>query len=49
MGASRAVSRALDAGSIAPRVIPSETMFMLMLVHLQARIDELDKAREQRE
>jgi hypothetical protein len=28
-----------DAGSIVPRVIPSETMFMLMLVHLQAKIN----------
>ena len=32
-----------DAGSIVPRVIPSETMFMLMLVHLQAKINELDE------
>lgn len=30
-----------DAGSIVPRVIPSETMFMLMLIHLQTRVDEL--------
>jgi len=32
-----------DAGSIVPRPIPSETMFMLMLVHLQTRIDELEQ------
>jgi hypothetical protein len=32
-----------DAGSIVPRVIPSETMFMLMLVHLKARVDELEQ------
>jgi hypothetical protein len=32
-----------------PRVIPSETMFMLMLVHLEAKVDELDRAREQEE
>ncbi len=31
-----------DAGSIVPRPIPSETMFMLMLVHLKARVDELE-------
>ena len=30
-----------DAGSIVPRVIPSETMFMLMLIHLKAKINEL--------
>ena len=35
-----------DAGSIVPRVIPSETMFMLMLVHLKARVDELEEKRE---
>jgi len=32
-----------DAGSIVPRPIPSETMFMLMLVHLKARVDELEE------
>jgi len=32
-----------DAGSIVPRVIPSETMFMLMLVHLKAKINDLDE------
>jgi len=31
-----------DAGSIVPRPLPSETMFMLMLVHLKARINELE-------
>jgi|GEM_PF-3271185 len=31
-----------DAGSIVPRVIPSETTFMLMLIHLKAKIDELE-------
>jgi hypothetical protein len=31
-----------DAGSIVPRPLPSETMFMLMLVHLKARVDELE-------
>jgi hypothetical protein len=31
-----------DAGSIVPRVIPSETMFMLMLIHLKAKINELE-------
>jgi len=32
-----------DAGSIVPRPIPSETMFMLMLVHLEARVNELER------
>jgi hypothetical protein len=32
-----------DAGSIVPRPLPSETMFMLMLVHLKARIDEIEE------
>jgi len=32
-----------DAGSMVPRVIPSETMFMLMLVHLKTKINELDE------
>ena len=32
-----------DAGSIVPRPIPSETMFMLMLIHLEARVNELDE------
>ena len=31
-----------DTGSIVPRVIPSETMFMLMLVHLKARVNKLE-------
>jgi len=36
-----------DAGSIVPRPLPSETMFMLMLVHLKAEISELrEKERE---
>ena len=42
-------SNGIGAGSIVPRVIPSETMFMLMLVHLEAKVDELDRAREQEE
>jgi hypothetical protein len=29
-----------DAGSIVPRPLPSETMFMLMLVHLKAEINK---------
>jgi hypothetical protein len=29
-----------DAGSIVPRSLPSETMFMLMFVHLRAGVDE---------
>jgi len=37
-----------DAGSIVPRVIPSETMFMLMPVHLQARLDGLETKMEQK-
>jgi len=36
-----ALTRA-DAGSIAPRPHPSETMFMLMLVHLQNKVNEND-------
>jgi len=32
-----------DAGSIVPRVIPSETLFILMLVYLKARVDELER------
>jgi hypothetical protein len=35
-----------DAGSIVPRVIPSETMFMLMLIHLKAKINELEERTE---
>lgn len=35
-----------DAGSIVPRPIPSETMFMLMLVHLKAKIDGLEERTE---
>ena len=31
-----------DPGSIVPRPIPSETMFMLMLNHLKAKIDRFD-------
>ena len=34
-----AVTRS-DAGSIVPRPLPSETMFMLMLVHLKAETNE---------
>jgi len=30
-----------DAGPIVPRPIPSETMFMLMLVHLKVRLNKL--------
>ena len=32
-----------DAGSMAPRPLPSETMFMLMLVHLETRIEKLEE------
>jgi len=32
-----------DAGSIVPRPIPSETMFMLMLIHLEVKINELEE------
>jgi hypothetical protein len=32
-----------DVGSIVPRVIPSETMFMLMLVNLKARTNEFEE------
>ena len=38
-----AVTRS-DAGSIVPRPLPSETMFMLMLVHLQAKINKSEEA-----
>jgi hypothetical protein len=31
-----------DAGSIVPRPIPSETMFMLMLVDIEAKVNELE-------
>jgi len=34
------------AGSIVPRPIPSETMFMLMLVHLKAKVDALEERAE---
>jgi hypothetical protein len=37
-----------DAGSIVPRPLPSETMFMLMLVHLKTEIDELQRELIQR-
>ena len=36
-----------DAGSIVPRVIPSETMFMLMLIHLKTKINELEESVKQ--
>ena len=36
-----ALSRS-DAGSIVPRPLPSETMFMLMLVHLKVKVNELE-------
>ena len=32
-----------DAGSIVPRPLPSETMFMLMLVHLEAKLNEFEE------
>jgi len=32
-----------DAGSIVPRPIPSETLFMLMLIHLKAKVNELEE------
>jgi len=32
-----------DAGSIVPKAIPSETLFMLMLIHLKARVDALEE------
>lgn len=35
-----------DAGSIVPRPLPSETMVMLMLVHLKAETNELEEGRE---
>jgi hypothetical protein len=38
-----------DAASIVPRPIPSENMFMLMLVHLKARVDELERRAESQE
>jgi hypothetical protein len=37
-----------DAGSIVPRPLPSETMFMLMLVHLKTRMDDLERPRNDR-
>ena len=36
-----------DAGSIVPRLIPSETMFMLMLIHLKAKVNELEEKLEE--
>jgi len=36
-----------DAGSIVPRPIPSETMFMLMLIHLEAKVNELEEKLEE--
>jgi len=36
-----------DAGSIVPRVIPSETIFMLMLIHLKTKINELEESVKQ--
>ena len=32
-----------DAGSTVPRPLPTDTMFMLMLVHLKAKVDELEE------
>jgi hypothetical protein len=41
-----AVTRS-DAGSIIPRPLPSETMFMLMLIHMKGDINKLmQKAKE---
>ena len=37
-----ALTRA-DAGSIVPRPLPSDTMLMLMLVHLKTKIDALEE------
>lgn len=37
-----AVTRS-DAGSIVPRPLPSETMFMLMAIHLKSKIDEVEE------
>jgi len=32
-----------DAGSIVPRPLPSETIFLLMLVNMKAKINELEE------
>jgi predicted phage tail protein len=37
-----AVTRS-DVGSIVPRLLPSETMFMLMLIRLETRVKERKK------
>jgi len=37
-----AVTRS-DAGSIVPRPLPSETMFMLMLIHLKVKMNDIEK------
>jgi len=37
-----------DAGSIVPRPLPSETMFMLMLVHLKAKINDMETVLDDR-
>jgi hypothetical protein len=37
-----AVTRS-DAGSIVPRPLPTEMMFMLMLVNMKAKINELEE------
>jgi len=37
-----------DASSVVPRVIPSETLFMLMLVHLKAKVDSLEERAKER-
>ena len=45
-GTQRAFEAALtepDASLIVPRPLPSETMFMLMLTHLETRINELEE------
>ena len=36
-----------DAGSIVARPLPSETMFMLMLVHLKSKVNKLEEALEE--
>lgn len=36
-----------DAGSIVPRPIPSETLFMLMLVHLKAKLSVIEETMKQ--
>jgi hypothetical protein len=45
-GEREALIELLDAGSIVPRPLPNEAMFMLMPIQLKARLDEIEERQE---